>query len=170
MVTNGRLVWSMARDRRLPGHQLWSQVPRATGGPSYATVLTAVLGAIIVLVLKNNSDALVDLFTASSIMPALLYAATVILYVFRGRRITTDAGFFNLGQYEAPIVVGALVWLAYELVVLIGPHEFRTAQYYVLASIGLGVIVFIVQMLTEPTAMRNEPASLTGATEAVQSS
>ncbi len=169
MVTNGRLVWSMSRDRRLPGHQLWSQVPRATGGPTYATVLTAVLGAIIVLVFKNNSDAFVDLFTASSIMPALLYAATVILYIFRGRRISTDQGFFNLGQYEAPIVVGALVWLAYELIILIGPSEFRTAQYYVLASIGLGVIIFIVQMLTEPTAMRQEPPSLTESAEPVQS-
>ena len=42
MVTNGRLIWSMSRDRRLPGYQLWRQVPRATGGPSWATVLAAV--------------------------------------------------------------------------------------------------------------------------------
>ena len=34
MVTNSRLIWSMSRDRRLPGYQLWRQVPRATGGPS----------------------------------------------------------------------------------------------------------------------------------------
>src|SRR6201993_4346322 len=34
MVTNGRLIWSMARDKRLPGYQLWQQVPRATGGPA----------------------------------------------------------------------------------------------------------------------------------------
>ena len=33
MVTNGRLIYSMARDRRLPGHQLLHQVPKATGGP-----------------------------------------------------------------------------------------------------------------------------------------
>ena len=34
MVTNGRLIWSMSRDRRLPGYQLWRQVPSATGGPT----------------------------------------------------------------------------------------------------------------------------------------
>ncbi|MGH3422289.1 MAG: APC family permease, partial [Streptosporangiaceae bacterium] len=34
MVTNGRLIFSMSRDRRLPGYQIWRQVPRATGGPT----------------------------------------------------------------------------------------------------------------------------------------
>lgn len=160
MVTNGRLVWSMSRDRRLPGHALWHKVPRATGGPTYATLLAAALGAVIVLALRTNSHALVDLFTASSIMPALLYAATVLLYLFAGRRLATERGFFHLGSYELPVIIGALVWLAYELVVLIGPKQFRTAQYYVLGSLALGLVVFIIQLVTEPAAMRREPASL----------
>ena len=50
MVTNSRLIFSMSRDRRLPGHQLLHQVPRATGGPSWATILAAVLGGVIALV------------------------------------------------------------------------------------------------------------------------
>ena len=33
MVTNGRLIYSMARDRRLPGHQFLSRVPRRDRGP-----------------------------------------------------------------------------------------------------------------------------------------
>src|SRR5207244_7111622 len=72
MVTNGRLIFSMARDRRLPGYQLWRQVPRATGGPTWATILAAVLGALITLVLRTHTAALVTLFTASTILPALL--------------------------------------------------------------------------------------------------
>ena len=93
MVTNGRLIFAMARDKRLPGHQLLSQVPRATGGPTWATILAAVVGAIITLVLRTHAAALATLFTASTIMPALLYTATVILYVVvgprrRGRRRT----------------------------------------------------------------------------------
>ena len=44
MVTNGRLIFSMARDRRLPGHQFLHQVPKATGGPP-GNILAAVLGA-----------------------------------------------------------------------------------------------------------------------------
>src|SRR5215472_14063433 len=66
MVTNSRLIFSMARDRRLPGHQLLHQVPRATGGPPWATTLAAVLGAAIALVLRTHTAALTTLFTAST--------------------------------------------------------------------------------------------------------
>jgi len=152
MVTNGRLIYSMARDRRLPGHKFLSQVPRSTGGPSWATVLAAVLGAIIVLALLSSTTALATLFTASTIMPALLYAGTVLLYVFTRR---SGTGMF--GRWEWPIVAGAIVWLAYELIVLIGPGMFRDAQYYVLGSLGLGLVFYVIQLVTEPRAMRATP-------------
>ncbi len=156
MVTNSRMIWSMARDRRLPGHQLWSQVPRATGGPTWATLLAAVLGALITLVLRTDISALVTLFTASTIMPALLYASTVLLYVFRGRSRRGQEGHFSLGRWELPVIAGALVWLAYELIILIAPAEFRDAQYYVLGALGLGLLFYIGQWIIEPAAMRTE--------------
>ena len=161
MVTNGRLIFSMARDRRLPGHQLLHQVPRATGGPPWATVLAAVLGAVITLVLRTHTAALATLFTASTIMPALLYAGTVLLYVFTSRgRGTQRAGGGQprpFGKFELPIIAGAVIWLAYELIILIGPAEFRDAQYYVLGALGLGLVFYVVQMVTEREAMRTEP-------------
>ena len=156
MVTNSRLIWSMSRDKRLPGYQLWRQVPRATGGPSWATVLAAVLGALITLVLRTHTAALVTLFTASTIMPALLYGSTVLLYVFTARRRRAQQGYFSLGRWEIPVIAGALIWVAYELIVLIGPSEFRDAQYYVLGSLAIGVIVYAGQWLLEPGAMRRE--------------
>jgi amino acid transporter len=156
MVTNSRLIWSMSRDRRLPGYQLWRQVPRATGGPSWATILAAVIGAVITLVLRTHTSALVTLFTASTIMPALLYASTVVLYVFTGRGRRGETGFFSLGRWEIPVIAGAVIWLAYELIILIGPSEFRDAQYYVLGALGLGLLFYLVQWLLEPSAMRTE--------------
>jgi amino acid transporter len=157
MVTNGRLIWSMSRDKRLPGYQLWRQVPRATGGPTWATVLAAVLGGVITLVLRTHTAALVTLFTASTIMPALLYASTVLLYLFAARRRRSERGHFSLGVWEIPVIAGALLWVAYELIVLIGPAEFRDAQYYVLGALGVGLVFYIVQLLTEREAMRREP-------------
>ena len=170
MVTNSRLIWSMSRDKRLPGYQLWRQVPRATGGPTWATLLAAALGAAIVLVLRTHTTALVTLFTASTIMPAILYTATVLLYLFTARRRRGQRGHFSLGRWEIPVVAGALIWLAYELIVLIGPSEFRDAQYYVLGALGLGLLVYAGQWLLEPGAMRREEgahgaAALTGADE-----
>jgi amino acid transporter len=154
MVTNGRLIFSMARDRRLPGHRFLSQVPRATAGPSWATVLAAVLGGGIVLVLISSTSALSTLFTASTIMPALLYAGTVLLYVF-----TRGSQPRPFGKFEWPIIAGAVIWLTYELIVLIGPSAFRDAQYYVLGSLGVGLVFYVIQLLTEPRAMRTEPGA-----------
>jgi amino acid transporter len=156
MVTNGRLIWSMARDKRLPGYQLWRQVPRATGGPSWATILAAVIGAAIALVLRTNISALETLFTASTIMPALLYASTVLLYLFTGRRRRGATDHFSLGKFEIPVIAGALIWLTYELIILIGPHVFRDAQYYVLGALGVGLVFYALQWLLEPSAMRTE--------------
>lgn len=156
MVTNGRLIFSMARDRRLPGHQFLHQVPRATGGPSWATVLAAVLGGIAVIALRTSTAALATLFTASTIMPALIYAGTVLLYVFTKRRQPRTFGIF-----EWPIIMGAVVWLAYELIILIGPAIFRDAQYYVLGALGVGLVFYVLQLLTEPGAMRSEPGENT---------
>ena len=44
------------------------------------------LGGVITLVLRTHTAALATLFTASTIMPALLYAGTVLLYIFTSRR------------------------------------------------------------------------------------
>ncbi len=157
MVTNGRLIFSMARDRRLPGHQFLSRVPRASAGPPWATILAAVLGGVITLVLINHTSALATLFTASTIMPALLYAGTVLLYVFTKPRRGRGEHHRPFGKWEIPVIAGALIWLAYELIILIGPGVFRDAQYYVLGALGLGLVVYVVQLITEPRAMRTEP-------------
>jgi hypothetical protein len=54
------------------------------------------------------------------------------------------------------VIAGAVIWLAYELIILIGPSEFRDAQYYVLGALGVGLVVYLVQWLLEPSAMRTE--------------
>ena len=54
------------------------------------------------------------------------------------------------------MIAGALIWLAYELIILIGPSEFRDAQYYVLGALGVGLVFYIGQWLLEPSAMRTE--------------
>ena len=137
--------------------------PGARGRPAARPgrrVLAAVLGGLITLVLRTHTSALVTLFTASTIMPALLYASTVLLYVFAGPQARRgEEGHFSLGRWEIPVIAGALIWLAYELIVLIGPGEFRDAQYYVLGALGLGLVFYIVQWVTEPAAMRTEPGA-----------
>ena len=58
--------------------------------------------------------------------------------------------------WRSVVSAGALIWLTYELIVLIGPSAFRDAQYYVLGALGVGLVFYAVQWLTEPAAMRTE--------------
>jgi amino acid transporter len=153
MATNARLVWAMARDRRLPGHQLLSRVPKATGGPTWATILVAVAPMVPLVYVRSNTDALLDMFTAGTLMPAITYTGTVLLYATVGRRIRPEPGYFQLGQWQPLIVAGALVWLGYELIVLLAPDIFRAAQGYALVTVLLGVIVFALMWVLEPRAM-----------------
>jgi hypothetical protein len=112
-----------------------------------ASIVGAVLGSVVQKIF------LFTLFTASTIMPALLYAGTTLLY------IATRRGHGVYGRWEWPIVAGAVIWLAYELIVLIGPGAFRDAQYYVAGALGIGLVFYIVQLITEPAAMRVEPGT-----------
>jgi amino acid transporter len=156
MTTNSRLIWAMARDRRFPGYQLLARTPRVTGGP-VATLLAAAISASVVIVLRTNTEALFTLFTACTLMPAALYAGTVLLYVFKMYRRPTPEGTFQLGRWETPVVLGAVLWLAYELIVLIGPAEFRPAQRYALGAVAIGAVVYLLMRVLEPSSMRKRP-------------
>jgi hypothetical protein len=87
-------------------------------------------------------------------MPALLYAGTTLLYI-----ATRRGHIGNFGRREWPIIAGAVIWMTYELIVLIGPGTFRDAQYYVAGALGLGLVFYVVQLVTEPAAMRVEPGA-----------
>jgi amino acid transporter len=160
MTTHTRLTWAMARDRRLPGHQMFSRVHKATGGPTGATILVAVAAAAPLVAVGSNTQALVDIFTAATLLPAAAYAGTVLLYARIVRRIKPEPGYFHLGRWERPVVAGALIWLAYEFIVLLAPDRFRAAQLYAIVAILLGVLVFGLAWLLEPRAMRTQPGAV----------
>ena len=65
--------------------------------------------------------ALLELITASTILPALIYGATVILYLAVRKRLERKEGAFDLGRFELPVAIGALVWSVFVLFVLVAP-------------------------------------------------
>jgi amino acid transporter len=161
MATNSRLIWAMARDGRLPAGRLLARTPRSNGGP-LATVLAALVSGTILATFWNNTEALFTLFTTATLTPAILYAFTVVLYLVERRFIRLDPGPFQLGRWERPVVAGALIWLAYELVILIAPAQFRSAQTYAVGAIVLGVLVYALMWVIDPSSMRRRPPLLAG--------
>ncbi|NWA01696.1 amino acid permease [Pseudomonas gingeri] len=157
MTSNSRLVHSMARDGRLPFSEQLSRVPRATGGPSWATVFVTLVSVLVVLSFYNSPDALTEMLGAATLFPALLYSGTVILYIATRHKHVHHADDFTLGKWEWPVVIGACVWLAVELCVFIIPSDFRVAQMYVLASMAVGAVIFACVWMTRRKQLERMP-------------
>ncbi|MCW2641939.1 MAG: amino acid permease-associated region [Dactylosporangium sp.] len=156
MVSCSRLVYAMARDERVPASNLLSRVPRPTGGPTYATLLAGLTSVVIVLAFASNADALAQLSGAATLMPAILYAGTVALYIGTRHRYTPNADDFTLGRWEKPVVAGAVVWLVVELCIFLIPAQFRQAQYYALGTLAVGALLFAVVWFTRRDQLTSE--------------
>ena len=156
-VSQSRLVWSMSRDERFPGYQLFGRVNRTTRTPINAVILGWVVAAILLIWF---SDRVFDLFTASTQLPAMYYLATVLLYIATRTKLKTEEGFFTLGRWE-PLVVGvALVWLVYELAVVFGPDVFHKAAKYTLGMTLAGVVWIILLQVFHRSALEQPPSAV----------
>jgi amino acid transporter len=161
MLSGSRLVFAMSRDRRFPAHQLFSRVSGATETPIPAVLLILVGGVIFTLVF--DTDALVKLFTAGSILPALIYLATVILYAAVRKRLEPAPGAFSLGRYEVPVIGLSLLWIVFELTVLVLPSAFWDAVKLVAIMLAIGLVVYTCFAIFAPKSLDDEPGVEAGA-------
>lgn len=146
MITGVRLSWAMSRDRRFPGWQLWRKIDAARGTPRNATLLVLIVAQVILAIFANRGDSLFKLFSAATLLPALIYFATVLLFVFTRRRLPESHG-FTLGRWETPVTVLATVWLVFELAIF-RDESFKDPWIYVLVMTGIGAIYLVGLLVT----------------------
>lgn len=161
-ITVTRLTWAMSRDERFPGHSLFRQVGEQTGTPVAATLLCGILIEVVLagfawlgILVPSQSSTLTYLFSAATLLPAIIYLATVVLYIFARRKLPETHG-FSLGAWEWPIIILSVVWLLFELSI------FRDAQFaapwvYSLVMFGIGLIYFVWMLVTRPKALQTAP-------------
>lgn len=136
MITGVRLTWAMSRDERFPGWQQWSQISPRFRTPMKATAVYFCLAQLILAIFAHSETALFTLFGAATLLPAVMYASTVVLYLIKRRDLPTN-GKFDLGAWEIPILVVAIVWLAFELA-LFRDAALKEAWLYVLVMVAIG--------------------------------
>ncbi len=154
-ITATRLTWAMSRDQRFPGHALFSRVNERTGTPAAATLLLGVLIEAVLAIFATQTNTLTNLFSASSLLPTIIYLATVILYVSTRKKLPSTRG-FKLGVFEWPIVILALVWLLFELAIF-RDAQFVTPWLYSGIMFALGVIYFVWMLVTRPHVLETLP-------------
>ncbi|MBB4918474.1 amino acid transporter [Streptosporangium saharense] len=146
LMSGVRLVWAMSRDERFPGWQAWRKVSPRFGTPLNATILMCVIGELILAIFSTRTDALFGLFAAATLLPAIIYAATVALYVAKRRVLPPSRG-FDLGRWEIPVIAVAVVWLVFELS-LFRDSSFADPWTYVLIMLVIGAAYLAYLLVT----------------------
>jgi amino acid transporter len=155
MAACSRQVFAMARDKRFPANGLMRKVNQRTQTPVPATILILAVGLVLMLVLPGA--ALIQLIVASTILPALIYGAIVILYLAVRKRLEYKTDGFSLGRFEMPVAVAALIWEVVVLFVLVTPGDATVPTLIVLGLILAGGLYFAYMLFFRREVLDSEP-------------
>jgi amino acid transporter len=158
LTTCSRIVYAMARDSRFPAHRLMQRVHPRTRTPVPATILIFVVGAVLMMAVPGA--ALLKLITASTILPALLYGATTVLYLSVRKRLDRKEGGFDLGRFELPVAIGALVWCLFAVFVLVTPAEAFVPVLIVVGMLFVGGGYFAYLYFLDRKVLETEPGDI----------
>ena len=113
------------------------------------------MGVFLLQVLPG--DALLKLIEAGTLNETLLYGMTIVLYLAVRRRLDCREGAFNLGRFEMPVAVSALVWAALVMFMVIAPAP-SLAPVWVIAGLVLAGGVYLAYLwFAKPEVLENEP-------------
>ena len=155
LTTCARMIFGMSRDYRFPASRLLRRVNERTQTPIPATILAVVTGIAVLAVLPGN--ALLNLITAGTVFPALTYGMIVILYLSVRKRLDRQEGAFDIGRFETPVSIAALVWSICSLVALLSPASARVPIMIVTGLLVVGGLYFTYMMIFNRDVLDNEP-------------
>lgn len=154
-ITATRLVWAMSRDERFPGWTIFQRVGEHTGTPVAATLLCGVVMEAVLAIFALQTNTLTILFSASSILPVIIYLSTVILYIVTKSKLPPARG-FHLGVLEWPVIILALIWLLFELSIF-RDASFKNPWLYSIIMAVIGLIYFVYLLIARPHILK-EPS------------
>lgn len=145
-ISGTRLAWAMSRDKRFPGWQLLGRINAKFDTPLSATVFYFVITQTLLAIFAASEDALFILFSAATLLPAIIYAGTVLMYAIKRKSLPLSRG-FSLGRFEIPILILAGVWLVYELLIF-RDASFAKPWIYVGVMVAIGLVYLGYLILT----------------------
>ncbi|MCJ1708995.1 APC family permease [Microbacterium sp. VKM Ac-2923] len=155
MAAAARQAFAMARDGRFPAARLVGRVDPRTQTPVFATLLIVAVGCVLMLALPG--EALLQLIIGSTILPALIYGGTVVLYLVVRRRLERRERGFSLGRLEVPVAVAALVWIVVALLALVTPGDALVPVLIVVGLLAAGAVYVVWMLRYRPGVMDRRP-------------
>ena len=158
LATCARMVFAMSRDARFPAHQLMRRVNPRTRTPIPATILIVVVGFALMGALPGG--ALLKLLTVGGLIGAVLYGAIIVLYLGVRKRLGRQEDAFDLGRFEMPVAIGALVWSVLVVCVLVSPPEALAAVLISLGVLLAGGVYFAYLLIFNRQVLETEPGKV----------
>lgn len=146
LLSGTRLVWAMSRDQRFPGWKSFHKISPNLHTPVNATLFVALAGEVILALFSQETDALFSLFSAATLLPAIIYAVSVVMYAVKRNKLPPSQG-FTLGAWEIPVLVLAIIWLAFELAIF-RDQSFAKPWSYVAVMFAIGAVYLVYLLIS----------------------
>jgi amino acid transporter len=143
-----RLIYSLSRDKMLPGHQLLRRVNATTRTPLYVIGLVA---AISVLLNLLSAGIVTRIVSIVSVCYYITYLLTLVggIYADRAGRIPKlekDSGYMDLGRWFLPVSIIGIGFSLFIMLYLAVPAVNRVAGEYTLYALGVGLAWWAVYL------------------------
>ena len=138
----------MSRDERVfPGWQFLRQISTKLQTPVNAAIFVAAISQIIIAdFFPSDTDALFVLFSGATLLPAIIYAVSVLMYAAKRHQLPPSQG-FTLGAWELPVLALAIAWLAFELSIF-RDASFVKPWFYVAVMCSIGAVYLFYLLAT----------------------
>lgn len=154
VASTSRYIYAMARDGRFPAARIMERVDPRTHTPIPATLLVLAIGIILMIVLPG--EALIQLIATSTIIGIALYAMTVALYLAVRRTMVRSSG-FDLGRFDRPVAIAALVWVVAALGTVLVSSATVASLLIVLGLLAAGLAYYLYMWKFNRAVLEQEP-------------
>lgn len=159
-----RLLFSMGRDRQLPGSELLRRFSESRAVPPFALAAAGLLPAAFVVVSLLSADALIAIVSFAALGIYLAFASVVVSYLRARFRGWQPSGHFRMGTWGIVVGCTALAYQVFAMFTLVQPVP--DAVWYEAWLVALVAVVVLVAGLLYMVAARpylNEGTDLRGA-------
>lgn len=155
VASTSRYVFAMSRDGRFPGHRVMQRVNPRTRTPIPATLLVLAIGTALMVVMPGS--ALNQLIATGAIIGISLYLMTIVLYLVVRRKFVHGRDGFDLGRFDKPVAIAALIWVILALLVTMVASATLASMAIVVGLLAVGLAYFVYMLKFNRGVLEREP-------------
>jgi amino acid transporter len=143
-----RLIYSLSRDKMLPGSRVLSRVNTRTRTPLYVIALVAVISVLLNLLSAGIVTRIVSIVSVCYYITYALMMAGAIYGDRTGRipKMGEDRGYIDLGRWLLPVAIIGIAFSVFIMLYLAVPAVNRVAGEYTLYAMGVGALWWVAYL------------------------